>query len=803
MSDSRLIIKKQVIPVIPLRGMLVFPFMLMHFDVVRTKSLLALEEAMAHNQLIFLVAQRDPKVEEPEPEDFYPVGTIARIKQMLKLPGDSVRVLVEGVSRASISKFFTDQPYFSCEVMEKEYEGYDIEPVESEALKRKAVETFQEYFQLVGKLSNETLASVTSIEDAGQLSDVIAASIVANLEAKQDILSEFDVNKRLIIVISILSKEINILLVERKINSMVKSQIDKNQRDYFLREQMKAIQTELGDDGLTAEIAEYRKAFHKCGLPKDVMEKMEKELSRMAKLPSGSSESAVVRSYLDLILELPWNKSTKENADLERARKILDNDHYGLEKVKERILEFLAVRQLSQELHGPILCLVGPPGVGKTSIAKSVAHALNRKYVRMSLGGVRDEAEIRGHRKTYIGAMPGRIINALRQAGSNNAMILLDEIDKMSNDFRGDPASAMLEVLDAEQNNTFRDHYVEVPFDLSHIMFLTTANSLDTVPAPLLDRMEVIEISGYTEQEKGKIAEKYLIPKQRKVHGLTAKNLSFEKRAVSDIINYYTRESGVRNLERQISRICRRVAKQIVGNEKKSVKVTSKNLESYLGVKKYRYDTIKEKNEVGVATGLAWTAVGGVTLAVEVNVMDGSGKLELTGHLGEVMQESARAAMSYIRSRAKELGIEREFYKTKDIQIHVPEGATPKDGPSAGITIATALISALSNVPVRRDVAMTGEITLRGRVLPIGGLKEKSLAAYRAGIYHVLIPQENEKDLEEIPKSVLESMTFIPVSGMDEVLKNALVVEVGGKLENDRPFLPLKPEIDDRPEARQ
>lgn len=769
------LLNSKILPLVPLRGLVVFPYMLIHFDVVRKKSILALENAMANGQLVFLSAQKNSEIEVPGPDDVYTVGTIAKIKQMLKLPGDSVRVLVEGIERADIETSVSVSPFITVSVVPTISADISFSSDEDEALRRKVLETFDNYARVSGKISGETIASVSEIKDLDRLADIIASNILIDFKQKQDILTETDPYKRLIVIATILTKEIDIIKIEKKISSMVKGQMDKNQRDYFLREQLKAIESELGDsEGVTEEISEYRRTFKKLKLPKTAMDKVNKELDRLKKMQSGSADAAVLRGYLDTIAELPWNKKTKETIDIKNAQKVLDNDHYGLYKVKERILEHLAVRELAPDIKSPILCLVGPPGVGKTSIASSIARALNRKFVRMSLGGIRDEAEIRGHRKTYVGAMPGRVINAVKTAGSSNALVLLDEIDKMSTDFKGDPSAALLEVLDKEQNNSFRDHYIEIPFDLSDIMFITTANTLDTVSRPLLDRMEVIEISGYTDIEKFNIAVEYLIPKQRKNHGLTARNLRFTDDAICDIINYYTKESGVRSLERAIADVCRKTAMNIVSGKKNSVTVSKNNLADFLGGKKYLGDEAEGQPEVGVATGLAWTSVGGVTLPVEVNVMEGTGKVELTGQLGDVMKESARAAISYIRANAEKLGIDGSFYKNKDIHVHVPEGATPKDGPSAGITMATAIVSALSGVPVKNTVAMTGEITLRGKVLPIGGLKEKALAAYRIGINTVIIPADNKKDLEEIPQSVLDTMNFIPVKSIDEVLKNAL-----------------------------
>lgn len=769
------IVKRQVIPLLPLRGLTVFPDMILHFDVGRAKSIKALEESMVSNQLIFLVTQKDAKIDSPETEDVYQIGTISKVKQLLKLPGDTIRVLVEGISRAEISEIVQNEPFFMAEVIEKIYVEDSSSKNETEALMRRVHSIFEEYVKLSNKVSPETMLTIMSCDSVGQLADMISSNIMLKVEQKQEILNEFHPRKRLEALLEILMKEIEILEIEKNINSRVRKQIDKVQKEYYLREQMKAIQSELGDkDGVVGEIEEYKQKMEKMSLPDEVEKKLFKELDRLAKMPQGSAEGSVIRTYLDWILDLPWDKSTEEIIDLKRAQDILDEDHYGMVKVKERIIEYLAVRKLKNELKGPILCLFGPPGVGKTSIAKSIARALNRNYVRMSLGGVKDEAEIRGHRRTYVGAMPGRIVAAMKQAGSKNPLILLDEIDKMSHDFRGDPASAMLEVLDGEQNNTFRDHYLEVPFDLSDVLFLTTANNLDTIPKPLLDRMEIISLSSYTEEEKVNICLKYLIPKQMSKHGMSSKQVNITEKAVRETINRYTRESGVRSLEREIATVCRRVAKKLIMEEKKTLKVTEKNLEQYLGIPKYRYDKANEKDEVGIATGLAWTPVGGEVLYIEVTLMNGSGKLELTGHLGDVMKESAKAGMSYIRSKVGELGIDKDFHDKLDIHIHVPEGAIPKDGPSAGITIAIAIISALTGIPIRRDVAMTGEITLRGRVLPIGGLKEKVIAAHRAGIKTVIIPIENKRDVEEIPEVVRSNMKFVYASTMETVIKTAL-----------------------------
>jgi ATP-dependent Lon protease len=639
-----------------------------------------------------------------------------------------------------------------------------------------SISSLEEYVKLSNKISPETLLTVHNLEDPGSLADIIAANVLVRIEDKQKVLEAFHPVERLETLYDILIREIEILEIENKINRRVKKQVDKVQREYYLREQLKAIQKELGEsEGVAGEIEAYEEKIEKANLPEEANEKAVRELNRLSKMGAGSAEGSVIRTYLDWILDLPWNMETEDSLDLKKAARILDEDHYGLEKVKERVIEYLAVRQLTKNMKGPILCFVGPPGVGKTSIAKSIARSLNRRFVRMSVGGVRDEAEIRGHRRTYVGAIPGRIIASIKQAGSKNPVFLLDEIDKMSNDFRGDPASAMLEVLDAEQNFAFRDHYLELAFDLSKVMFLTTANTLDTIPRPLLDRMEVIQISGYTEEEKRNIASRYLIPKQMKEHGIPEKGLVLSDATIGDIINYYTREAGVRNLERQIAAICRKAARRILESGKSGVRVTGSNLKKYLGAPRFHYDKVKDNNETGIVTGLAWTSVGGDTLSIEVTPMPGTGKLVLTGQLGDVMKESARAGFSYIRSRAKEFGLNDDFHEKLDIHIHIPEGAIPKDGPSAGITMTTAVISALTGIPARGDVAMTGEITLRGRILPIGGLKEKILAAHRAGIRKVLIPNENSRDLDEIGEVVKKKVNIVLVETMDDVLAHSLV----------------------------
>ncbi len=764
---------KTQLPMMTMRGVVVFPYMITHFDVGREKSIKALEAAMADEQTIFLVAQKDIDVDLPYPDDLYEIGTIAKIKQVVKLPGDSVRILVEGICRARISEIVSQEPYYICQTEEIFDEQEDM--VVCDALLRQLRETFQQYFSFNNKINSESMMSIIAIDDIAKITDVIASNISLKYTDKQIILETTGIFDRVTRLIAILKNEIEIIRLEQNISEKVKSQIDKGQREYYLREQLKVISDELGDkDGVNAEISEYNKKIEKTQLSGDIKEKLDKEIQRLIKIPSGSPDGAVIRNYLDMVLELPWNISTKERFDIKKAEKILNEDHYGLDKVKERVLEYLSVRKLAKNAPAPILCFVGPPGVGKTSIAQSIAKAINRNYVRISLGGVRDEADIRGHRKTYIGSMPGRIMNAIKLSKSKNPLMLLDEIDKMGNDFRGDPSAAMLEVLDSEQNFAFRDHYLEVPFDLSNVMFITTANTLDTIPSALLDRMEVINIDGYTTEEKLNISKKYLIPKLCKRHGLKEAQLYIEDDAIVDIIEYYTREAGVRNVERELAHLCRKSAKTIVLDKKRSVTITSDNLEKFLGKKKFLFDKIDKDNEIGVVRGLAWTSVGGDTLLVEVNTMPGTGKIELTGQLGDVMKESARTAVSYVRSRANALGIDSDFYKTVDLHIHVSEGAVPKDGPSAGITMACALVSALSGREAYSNVAMTGEITLRGRVLPIGGLKEKALAAYRAGVKTVIIPHENIRDLDEIPDTVKKEIKFMPVKNVDEVLEIAL-----------------------------
>lgn len=765
----------EMLPVVPMRGIVVFPNMTLNFDAGRDASVKALEKAAADNTEVFLTSQKNPDVKVPALEDIQPIGTVVKIKQVMKIPGDGVRVIVEGLRRAVIRELISVKPYFQG-VVEDLTEYSIMEDVVHEAYMRQVKHTYEEYFTQMPRAHADQFMAVMSAKNLSLVCDLIAAGVDFKIEAKQSILDELDVCTRAEMVILELKNMTQIVSLENKIAKRVKSNIDKNQREYYLREQLKVINKELGEDAdPVKESDEYREKINKLKTAKTTKEKLLKEVDRFAKLPQSSAESGVIRSYLDTVLEMPWNKLTKESFNLKEAEQILNDDHYGLDKVKERILEYLAVRHFTGGKSTAILCLSGPPGVGKTSVAKSVARALGRKYVRVSLGGIHDEADIRGHRKTYIGSMEGRIMAAMKEAGTKNPLILLDEIDKMGSDYKGDPSAALLEVLDYEQNSSFRDHYLEVPFDLSKVLFITTANTLETISRPLLDRMEIIELSGYTYEEKYNIAKGYLVKKAIEKNGLTEKQFKIDDKAIKDIIDYYTREAGVRKLEQTLNTLARKSAKKLLDGDKKSVRITSKNLEEYIGNKRYHFDLMNKKSEVGVVRGLAWTSVGGETLSVEVNIMDGTGKVELTGKLGDVMKESAMAAISYIRSRTKELKIDGEFYKNKDIHIHVPEGAVPKDGPSAGITIATALVSALSQKPVRNDIAMTGEITLRGRVLPIGGLKEKSLAAYRAGIKTVIIPEENKPDTDEIPKEIKDKIKFIPVGNMDAVLKNALV----------------------------
>jgi ATP-dependent Lon protease len=766
--------KEHTIPLLPLRGLLVFPTMVLHLDVGRERSVQALEKAMVGENLILLATQKEVHTEDPAQDDIYAIGTMARVRQMLKLPNGTIRVLIEGIGRARLIRFLDTEDYY--EVVYEEIKEQDDGSMATEALMRSILDYFEQYLRLSKKLSMETYQTVSDIEEPGRLADVITSHLPLKISEKQSILEIIDVKERLEKLLAILNNEKEVLELEKQISLRVKKQMEKTQKEYYLREQMKAIQRELGEkEGRIGEVEELRKQLQQLEAPALVKEKVEKEIERLEKIPTSSAEGGVIRTYIEWLLELPWYKETEDHLSLAQAEKVLHEDHYGLEKVKERVLEYLAVQQRVKRLKGPILCLAGPPGVGKTSLARSIARALHRKFVRVSLGGVRDEAEIRGHRRTYVGALPGRIIQGIKQVRSSNPVFLLDEIDKMSVDFRGDPASALLEVLDPSQNFTFSDHYIEIPFDLSKVMFITTANAVHNIPRPLLDRMEVLFISGYTELEKVNIAQAYLLPKQLEEHGLSPENMQIQSEVLVKLIRHYTREAGVRHLERMISTLCRKAVKQLMTGKKKRVTITAKNVEQFLGPEKVRTGKAEESDQIGVATGLAWTEAGGDTLSVEVSLFPGKGKLILTGQLGDVMKESAQAAFSFIRSRAHRLKIEADFYEKQDMHIHVPEGAIPKDGPSAGITIALALISALTGIPVSRHVAMTGEITLRGRILAIGGLKEKALGAHRAGITHVLLPQANEKDLVDIPKSVRKEITFTAVSHMDEVLKLALV----------------------------
>ncbi len=759
------------LPILALRGLAVFPDQTIHFEVGRAKSVLALEQAMKGDQTILLIPQKDIEVDDPQESDLYTMGTVSKIKQILRSPNETIRVLVTGISRARIQELRQTTPFLLGDVMTVP-DTEVAESLRSRALRREANALYANYLEMAEHPVQAVQLKMLSSESCGYIADAIGQNSAMDYADRIALLGQVNPVKRLEMAVRILRQETEMLRLESDIQEKTKANIDQHQRDYYLREQMKVIQDELGEDE-ESEFAQYEYRILKLNLPEESENKLRKDLDRLRKQPFGSSEAAVLRNYLDAVLDLPWNTRTKERIDVEAARKILEKDHFGLEKVKQRILETIAVRQMAPQMPPQILCLVGPPGVGKTSIAYSVAKALNRKMARISLGGVHDEADIRGHRKTYVGAMPGRIMAALTQAGSSNALLLLDEVDKMGSDYRGDPSAALLEVLDAEQNQTYRDHYVELPFDLSDVMFITTANTLDTVPRPLLDRMEIIELGSYTDEEKRMIAKNHLLPKQMKKHGLKKSQLKLTDDAIREIITCYTRESGVRNLERCFGEICRKTDMRLLSGEKK-ISVNGSNVTEFLGTRKYLPDRLPMSDQIGLVTGLAWTAVGGETLEVEVNVMEGSGKLELTGNLGDVMKESAHAALSFIRANAKNLGVAEDFYKTKDIHVHFPEGAVPKDGPSAGVTVCTAMVSALTGTTVRRDVAMTGEISLRGRVLPIGGLKEKTMAALRHGIRTVIIPKDNERDLEEIDQTVRRSLNFVTAQTVDTVLETAL-----------------------------
>lgn len=766
--------EKKTLPLLPLRGMVVFPYMIIHLDVGRDRSLVALEKAMVGDRRIMLAAQRDADLDEPKREDIYQIGTIVSISQLIKLPGGTVRVLVEGEKRARIDDYRALETYDEVDV-----EVY-TDPIDTslpmEAATRAVIHEFEEWVKISRKIPEETLVSVAIIDDAGRLADLIASHLNLKLETRQMLIECIDVKERLKKLYEVLARELEILHMEQKINIKVRQKMDKVQRDYYLREQMKVIRKELGDkDDIASDIELYRDKLESGDYPKEVKKAVGRELHRLEGMNSMNTETSVIRNYVEWLLELPWRKESKDTVNIAKAARILDHDHYGLKKVKDRILDFLAVHQLAKDKSAPILCLVGPPGVGKTSLAASVARATGRKFIRASLGGVRDEAEIRGHRRTYVGAMPGRIIEGIRNAGTRNPVFLLDEIDKLSIDYHGDPSSALLEVLDPAQNKTFSDHYIDIPFDLSKVFWIVTANDLGNIPRPLRDRMEIIMLSSYTEYEKLEIAKRYLVARQREQNGLTGKDIHFGPGVLQEIIEYYTRESGVRELERLIGQVCRKAARKIVEGEEPPIRVTKHNLTDFLGRIKFLETKAEKEPQVGVVTGMAWTEVGGDILPTEVTVLKGKGKLILTGQLGDVMQESAQAGLSYIRSRADKLGLPEDFYEKDDIHIHLPEGAVPKDGPSAGITMATAMISALTGRKVRSDVAMTGEITLRGNVLPIGGLKEKVLAAYREGMKTIILPKENVRDIEDIPKPVRDKLEFVPVKHMDEVLKVALL----------------------------
>lgn len=763
------------LPMVPLRGLTIMPEMIVHFDVSRESSIAAVQEAMTEEQKIFLVSQKSIETEKPTQEDVFEIGTIATVKQIMKLPKQILRVLVEGEVRGRLINMSDDAPYLQAEVEIIEDDEAMSETLDDQAMLRGLKDIFVEYAAKNGKFSKESIGGILEIQDVKKLVDEIAANVPLPYMELQDILNQTEFEQRYETLCFKLVNEMQIIAIKEEIQAKVKERVDKHQREYILREQLKLIREELGEDSTISDAEEFESVTKKMNAPKEVKEKLFKEIKRFKSSMNSPAEIGVIRTYIETLLEMPWNKTVKENTDLAYAEKILDADHYGLEQVKERVLEFLAVRTLTKKGESPILCLVGPPGTGKTSIARSLARALQKPYVRISLGGVRDEAEIRGHRRTYVGAMPGRIANGLKTAGVKNPVMLLDEIDKVSSDYKGDTFSALLEVLDSEQNSKFQDHYMEVPLDLSEVLFIATANSLQTIPRPLLDRMEIIEISSYTENEKLHIAEEHLIPKQLEKHGLTSDTLSISKRAIWKIAENYTKEAGVRQMEREIGNICRKTAKELLTTDKKKISVTEKNLHKYLGKEKYKYQMVNPADEVGIVRGLAWTSVGGDTLQIEVNVMPGKGEIALTGQLGDVMKESAGAGISYIRSVSEKYEIAADFFEKHDIHVHIPEGAVPKDGPSAGITMATAILSAITERKVRADLAMTGEITLRGRVLPIGGLKEKLLAAKNAGIKTVLVPKENQVDVEELSSEITKGLEIIPVESMDEVLKEALV----------------------------
>lgn len=766
------------LPAVALRGMVILPGMMIHFDISRPRSIHAVEQAMMEDEQIFLVAQRDPDTDDPTQEELYNIGTIARIKQVIKMKGGVIRVLVEGTERAELGEVLEEEQYLKVQAVRFDPEELeDLSEMVKQGMLRGVQETFARYAAVNGKMGKEFQRQISESTEPDKVLDVIANNLGVDFRGKQRILEAVTLTERYEVLVAMLLQEMEIITIKNEFQEKVKAAVDKNQKEYLLREQMKVIRQELGEDNTESDIDNFRAELKKLKADAQIKEKISKEIDRFKNIPSNSSESAVLRGYIETVLELPWKKVSKDNKDLSHAKKVLEEQHFGLEKVKERMLEFLAVRNLTSKGDCPIICLVGPPGTGKTSIARSVAEALDKKYVRICLGGVRDEAEIRGHRRTYVGAMPGRLVSALRTAGVSNPLILLDEIDKVSSDHKGDTSSALLEVLDGEQNQKFRDHYVELPVDLSEVLFICTANSTETIPRPLLDRMELIEVSSYTANEKYHIATDHLLPKQMKKNGLKEGQLDISRAAMEQIISGYTREAGVRNLERKLGEICRKAARRIYEGEKEQLKITAGNLEQYLGKAKYNEEKAGQTNEIGIVRGLAWTSVGGVTLEVEVNLMPGKGEMKLTGQMGDVMKESAQTALSFVRSVSTDYGVDKAFFGEHDIHIHIPEGAVPKDGPSAGITMASAMLSAVTNTPARADVAMTGEITLRGRVLPIGGLKEKLLAAKNAGVKTVCIPKKNEKDLEEISAEITRGLTIVPVEHMDEVLQQVLVKE--------------------------
>lgn len=766
------------LPTVALRGMTILPSMIVHFDISRDKSVRAVEQAMLANQQLLVITQRDPNVSEPELKDLYRIGTLAVIKQVIKLPKNIFRVLVEGIERAELVDLDMEQGYLSAEAVSfSEDEKGTPDKSTQEAMNRNLQEIFKDYCHVNTKMSKDLVAQLMEMEDLNKMVDQIVINIPLYYEDKQRLLEEIELGARYELLCVILTNEIEIMNIKADLQAKVKERVDKNQKEYILREQMKLIREELGEDNTISDADHFMEELQKIAAPQEVKDKIKKEIERFKNTGSNSSENAVMRGYIETLLELPWNKVSKDNKNLKNAKDILEADHYGLEKVKERVLEFLAVRLLTKKGDTPILCLAGPPGTGKTSIAKSIARALNKKYIRISLGGVRDEAEIRGHRRTYVGAMPGRIANGMKMAGVKNPLMLLDEIDKVSSDYKGDTSSALLEVLDSEQNNKFRDHYVEIPIDLSEVLFMATANDVQTIPRPLLDRMELIEISSYTENEKLHIAKEHLVKKQIAGHGLEKYLFSISDGALKKMISCYTKEAGVRNLERKLGEICRKAAREILEDKKKSLKITENNLNRYLGKERYSVQRLNDENEIGIVRGLAWTSVGGDTLQIEVNIMPGKGETQLTGQLGDIMKESAKAGISYIRSVSDEYEIPEDFFRKHDIHIHIPEGAVPKDGPSAGITMVTAMVSAITKIPVRADIAMTGEITLRGRILPIGGLKEKLLAAKNAGMKTVLIPKKNKSDVDEVSNEIKKGLEIIFVETMKDVLPTALVKE--------------------------